>query len=48
VIEIKKVRKLGADLPWVQKLAAIADSEGGPSRISCSASARTRCRRSIG
>jgi len=30
VIEIKKVKKLGADLPWVQKLAALADSDGGP------------------
>ena len=29
VIEIKKVKKLDADLPWVQKLAAIADSDGG-------------------
>jgi hypothetical protein len=30
VIEIKKVRKLGADLPWVKDLASVAESEGGP------------------
>lgn len=30
VIEIKRVKKLGADLPWVQKLASLADSDGGP------------------
>jgi hypothetical protein len=30
VIEIKKVKKLGADLPWVQNLASMADSDGGP------------------
>ena len=30
VIEVKKVRKLGADLPWVKELAAAAESDGGP------------------
>ena len=30
VIEIKRVKKLGADLPWVQKIASLADSDGGP------------------
>ncbi|HEV8700752.1 MAG TPA: hypothetical protein VGV60_05725 [Candidatus Polarisedimenticolia bacterium] len=30
VIEIKKVKKLGSDLPWVQNLASMAESDGGP------------------
>ena len=33
VIEIKKVRKLGADLPWVKDLASVAESEGGPFKV---------------
>ncbi len=30
VIEVRKVRKLGADLPWMKDLAAVAESDGGP------------------
>lgn len=32
VLEVKKVRKLGADLPWVKDLASVARSEGSPLR----------------
>lgn len=30
VIEIKKVKKLGSDLPWVRNLASMAEGDGGP------------------
>ncbi|HYS77738.1 MAG TPA: hypothetical protein VEO94_02785, partial [Candidatus Dormibacteraeota bacterium] len=30
VLEVKKVRALGGDAPWMKKLAALADEEGGP------------------
>ncbi|MBI1949765.1 MAG: hypothetical protein HYS34_00180 [Acidobacteria bacterium] len=30
VIEVKKVRKLGADISWVKDLASVAESDGGP------------------
>ncbi len=30
VLEVKKVRALGGDVPWMKKLAALADEEGGP------------------
>src|SRR2546422_10405285 len=30
VLEVKKVRSLGEDVPWLKRLASLAEEEGGP------------------